>query len=422
MVHRLPFRGLVPSGLSPSTKLRSDLIQPGPVNPRVFLAAVGDATDPVTWSGTPYYFLETARPMGLVHQGLPLSVEGWPWRLRRAMWNAQRVALGDRVGGYQYSTAFLQRLWAPVHARLRHHVVINCFQLYAPSVVSDRTIERWFFIDQTLLQLFDHYNLRPTVGRRIAADALQREREGYLSAAGVVAHSEWAAESVRRDYGVRADRVFVVTQGANFGIDAYRRWERVAAPKDSFPADGPLRLVFVGKEWRRKGLDRLLAGLTAARRRGFNGTLRVIGCERKQLPVELRDTERVDWVGFIDKRAELSRFFTLISECDIGCLLSRAEAGGCALREYHALGLIVLGPDAGGAREQLIPGASIAVAPTASIEAIASTLLHLQNDSSRFHTLRTTAWKRRHDALWSETVRQMAAFWPYPFLPLTEVV
>jgi len=50
------------------------------------------------------------------------------------------------------------------------------FQLYPPSVAADETIEKWFYIDLTLTQLFDYYELRASVGRAIAADAMARER------------------------------------------------------------------------------------------------------------------------------------------------------------------------------------------------------------------------------------------------------
>src|SRR5918912_970549 len=68
---------------------------------------------------------------------------------------------------------FLERLWSVVLPYIKDSLILNCFQLYAPSVVKDYTIEKWFFIDQTLLQLFDHYGQRSTIGRRIAREAIE---------------------------------------------------------------------------------------------------------------------------------------------------------------------------------------------------------------------------------------------------------
>lgn len=385
------------------------------MNPPVFLAAIGDANSRITWSGTPYHFLQAGKARGLLDEGLPLSAEGRKWQARRIAWNLARVARGDRYGGYQYSRSFLEKLWEPVRSRIRSGVVINCFQLFPPSIVEDRGIEKWFFIDQTLLQLFDYYGMRATIGRRIAADALEREREGYGSAAGVIAHSNWAAESVIAGYGVAADRVHVVVPGANIDPIEYARWEpeeeqRRAGGNDM---ERPLRFVFVGKYWQRKGLDRLLRAFALSRRSGLKATLRVIGCRRESLPLELRNVEGVEWMGFIDKRTEAKTFLQTIAECQVGCLLSRAEAGGIAFREYHALGLAVLGTDSGGAPEHMIRDASVVIPARATDEEIADELMMLEKDRPRVERLREVAWQRRSSTLWNDTVSRILEFWPH---------
>lgn len=384
------------------------------MKPQTFLAAVGDSNSPVTWSGIPYHFLQAGRAQGLLDEGLPLSTDGLIWQARRINWNLARVLSGDRRGGYQYSRPFLECLWSPVLPRLKGNIVVNCFQLYAPSVIKDRTIEKWFFIDQTLLQLFDYYDSRRLIGRRIAREAIEREREGYHAAAGVIAHSKWAAQSVVSDYGVPANRVHVVLPGANLDPMEYAEWELEEVEERGLQDDKkqrPLRLIFVGKYWKRKGLDRLLSALAIARLSGLKATLKVIGCRREDVPDHLRSVVGVEWLDFIDKRADAGRFFRTLAECDVGCLLSRAEAGGIALREYHAFGLVVLGPKTGGAPEHLIQDASIAISPEATDKEIADTLLNLESNSSCFDKLRSIAWQQRHSALWDESVRQIAHIW-----------
>lgn len=386
---------------------------------RRFLAAVGDVSDPVTWSGTPYHFLQAAKAEGVLDEGLPLTVNGIDWQVRRWAWNAMSVVSGDRLGGYQYSTTFLETIWTPYRERLRGSLVVNCFQLYPPSIVTDSSIEKWFFIDQTLLQLFDHYGLRSLVGRRIAREAIKREQDGYQASAGIIAHSGWAMRSVIEDYGVPPERVHVVVPGANLDPETYACWEREAeqcraATSSLSDADRPVRFVFVGKDWKRKGLDRLLRGFALARRQECNATLRVIGCLRESLPVALQNVPWVEWYGFIDKRREADRFLRAVAECDVGCLLSYAEAGGIALREYLALGLAAVGTDAGGALEHMIPETSVVIEGQSGDEKVASVLLELSRNQKRLRHLRATAWKRRRSALWPESVRRIVAFWPYP--------
>jgi len=375
---------------------------------RLYVGAVGDADDPLTWSGIPYHLTEAGKSAGLVTGGLPLGAAGWHWRARRVAWNLGRVTTLDRRGGYQYSIGFLERLWRPVRPQLRGARVVNCFQLYPPSIASDDAIEKWFFIDLTLTQLFDYYHIRPLVGRRIAAEAIAREREGYHRAAGVIVMSRFAAQSVRRDYGVPERLIHVVVPGANLDPNVYRRWEATARGSRATTRE-TLRLVMVSTDWRRKGLDRLLRALRLARRDGLHATLTVVGNTREDLPPELADLEGVEWLGRISKDREAERFLHAVADCDVGCILARYEAGGSVLREYHALGLAALATDAGGMPDFMFAEAAVTVTPEASDEEIAAQLVALGRDRGRVDSLREAAWRRRRDATWAETVRRLGA-------------
>ncbi len=375
---------------------------------RLYVAAVGDVGDPLTWSGIPFHLTEAGRAAGFVTSGLPFGTKGLSWLVRRSAWNLGRVATGDRRGGYQYSTVFLERLWRPVKRNLGGARVLNCFQLYAPSVVHDRSIERWFFIDLTLTQLFDYYNLRPRVGRRIALEAVEREREGYARARGIVVMSHFAGRSVREDYGVAEERIHVIVPGANLDPEVYRRWEASAAPPSARPQDA-LRLVMVSTDWKRKGLDRLLRALALARREGLRATLRVVGDQPRGLPSELMGQPGIEWLGRINKNTDAARFLDAVANADVGCILARREAGGSVLREYHALGLAALATDAGGMPDFMFPEAAVTVPAEASDEEIAAQLLALGHDRDRLQRLRHAAWHRRHEATWEHTVRHLRA-------------
>ncbi|MBI5510245.1 MAG: glycosyltransferase family 4 protein [Deltaproteobacteria bacterium] len=380
---------------------------------RVLVAAVGDANNPITWSGIPYHMLQAGGAIGLFDEGLRLATHKRIWTIRRYAWNLRRIATAaDGPGGYQYSDDFLERLWTSVREHVRDAVVVSCFQLFPPSIVADSTIEKWFCTDMTLTQLFRDYGLGRSTGRNAAEQALKREREGYDKAVGIIMHSQWAADSVVRDYGIPADKVHVVVAGASIESQVYDHWEqrvlrRVSQEQEL--VDRPLRLVFVGKDWRRKGLDRLLRAFVLARNGGFNGTLRVVGCDRRSLPAALQRTGGVEWCGFVDKGRDALRFLDLIAECDLACHLSRAEAGGIAQREFHALGLAILGTDVGGARAHRLSDASVDVPADASDEFLAEQLVALGRSPQRVCDMKAAAWRHRRECLWSASIEKLAS-------------
>ena len=141
-------------------------------------------------------------------------------------------------------------------------------------------------------------------------------------------------------------------------------------------------------------------------------SLRVIGCPRESLPPELAATDCVEWFGFVDKRSEQRRFLEAVAACDVGCLLSRAEAGGISLREYHALGLAVLGTKAGGSPEHALSEASVFVPVEAGDADIAEILLSLEREPGRLDRMRRHAWDRRQEVLWESTVSKIIQLWP----------
>jgi starch synthase len=73
------------------------------------------------------------------------------------------------------------------------------------------------------------------------------ERRVYAAATLVVAQSEWAAKSLREDYGVQASRVRTIP----FGIAVPEERERVED-------EGLPRITFIGRSMERKGGSRLL--------------------------------------------------------------------------------------------------------------------------------------------------------------------
>ena len=366
----------------------------------VALAVVGDATDPATFGGLPWHMLEAGQAQGVIGRGLrlgPMPSDG----LHRAAWTAGRLLRHGERGGFQYSPGFLRRLYARDPLRPGEDV-LSIFQLM-PEAVFRGPGRRFFYIDQTLRQLFETYGEAHGVGARARDAAIARETAQYRASDGVICQSAYAKRDVVWRYGVAEDRVHVVLPGANLSRDILARHDTGGLRE---PTPGPLRLVFVGKDWRRKGLDRLIGGMTAALAGGAEVMLDVIGVAEGSVPAALR-VPGVRYAGFVDKRDD--RFAAMLAGADVGCLLSRAEAGGISLREFAALGLPTLAPDTGGSPEYVVTGASTLIPPDAGDAEIGRAIHALATDRSRLAAERRTAWAARHEARWDRAIAAIGA-------------
>ncbi len=382
---------------------------PSPVSnqvrqPDLAFAMVGDVTDPGVASGTPYFALTHAQRHGLTARGLRLGTQGRSWQRHRALWNLKQLALTGQRGGYQYSEAFLERLWQ-ADPPAEGEDVINMFQLYPAKVMEQHSGRKCFYVDQTLKQMFDTYGLENAVPATIMTQAMARERTQYQRADLVFTQSAYAANSVIQDYGVAKDKVHAVVCGANLEPELLDSWDAEGRPTQ---APGPLRLVFVGKDWQRKGLDRLIEAMIEARTLGAEVELRVLGVQQSDLPEPLAAVPGIEWVGFVDKRHDARRFIDLVASCDVGCLLSNAEAGGMSLREFCRLGLVTLAPAVGGSPEYVVPGASHLITADADAKAIAAILHRLASEPATLTAQRDIAWAARGDASWAAPVAKIA--------------
>ena len=372
-----------------------------PARPARLLAATGDPMQPRVMSGLPFHFHLYGTRAGVIDGTITQSPDPRRLRYERFAWNGWRIATGRSYGGHQYTRRRNEWCWRDLP--VEPATVINIFQLYPQRVLSAGHIRRWYFIDQTLTQLFDAYGQSEQLSRGVVARTVAWERAGYECADHLIVNSNWAKASLVDDYGVDPQRISIVLQAANFDVDAYEEWAVAGQPDDEDP-DAPLRLVFVGNDWRRKGLDRLIAALSRVNAGSVRCTLDVVGMRRDDVPRAMRDVAQVRWHGFIDKQHDQRRFLELVSSAHVGCLLSRAEAGGNCLREYHALGLAVLGTTAGGAADQTLADASWLVDVAEPVDEIADRLRWLAADRQEVQRRRAESWRRRKEVLWPATL------------------
>lgn len=93
-----------------------------------------------------------------------------------------------------------------------------------------------------------------TNGRQVEALKANVNRRAMLAATALVTWNRWAAESLVSDYGVPASRIHVIAPGVD--LDLFR-------PNPGPRAPGPVRVLFVGGDFVRKGGVDLLDAMGA---------------------------------------------------------------------------------------------------------------------------------------------------------------
>jgi glycosyltransferase involved in cell wall biosynthesis len=183
----------------------------------------------------------------------------------------------------------------------------------------------------------------------LANPAGRMVREGHALEASALARakrvsfpSEWAARDATRHYGTCRRKIDVIPWGANLAHPVKRsQVERAIAARQR----DVCRLVFVGRDWVRKGGPLVLETVKLLNRRGLKTRLTIVGCTP---PIAADD--RVKVIPFLNKTVERDWevFADLMHRSHFFFMPSRAEASPHALCEASAFGLPSLSSTEGG--------------------------------------------------------------------------
>jgi len=149
--------------------------------------------------------------------------------------------------------------------------------------------------------------------------------------------SEWAATGAIEFYGINAMKVKVIPFGANI--------DNIPSKDELHHKIGSsLKLLFVGKDWKRKGGEIAFDTMKLLNEEGIEAHLTVVGC------VPPVSDQRMKVVSFLNKNkkkdAEILR--SLYIDSNFFIMPSRKECYGVVFCEAAAFGLPVLSSVTGG--------------------------------------------------------------------------
>jgi glycosyltransferase involved in cell wall biosynthesis len=150
------------------------------------------------------------------------------------------------------------------------------------------------------------------------------------------------------------------------------------------PADGPLRLLFVGRYGERKGCPELIEALAKARRSGTEATLRFVGQEEYageesllRRGVETQEVAAAVEFAGLKEGAELAECY---AAAQVLCLPSRREGVPLVLLEAMAFGLPVIATPVGGIPDLVRSDENGLLVPPGDVDSLAAAITLMAAD------------------------------------------
>lgn len=359
----------------------------------IYLANGADASSPAVGGGSAWGLHQTFRRMEIPATPIKLAPMRSKWA-RLALLAAQhRISPAERRRLF-FLPAALELRWTtklPAGAAL-----IDLFQLSPPSHLADRDFSIFKYIDMTLKQLFEYDEFQMLSKREEIYDA---ERQSYMRAEHIYCFTEWARASVIEDYRIDRGKVSVLRPGANLPPDL-----EDAGTVPSPLAHRTLRLIFVGRDWRRKGLETLSNAAQLLKSQAIDVEISAVGPS----PGEIAHLPCVRPLGYIDKVSEAKRLVDLVRSSHFGVLWSRAEGLPISLTECLSLGVPVLTSGIPPIKAGLSNAAALILEPDASAEEISSALRQVWSQPGRYERLKQQAVEEAGDFTWLPAARLLA--------------
>jgi glycosyltransferase involved in cell wall biosynthesis len=183
------------------------------------------------------------------------------------------------------------------------------------------------------------------------------------------------------------------------------------------PADGPLRVVFLGRLVPYKGADLVLNAVSALIRTG-TARLDIIGDgaqmdELRRMVTEQDLGKGVQFHGWVAHEAVSN----LLAECHIFAFPSIREFGGGVLLEAMAAGLVPIITDYGGPAELVPDGIGVKIPlsdPDKMVHDMHNWLLEFQSNFDKLHAMRTAAQNYVYDHFtWDAKAQQVLSVYEW---------
>jgi glycosyltransferase involved in cell wall biosynthesis len=355
-----------------------------------------DHRSPMTWSGSGLFLLDAMKKAGMLDEATGVRV---PY-LHNSFLLAKNFNRDRRIWRTHY---YFDPVYRRALSKAAFHQPVG-----SPAVlqIGHQFCLRDAFPDKICMSYHDG-NLAVRLGsgfgfegvsRRRIDQALRYEEQTAGQMDAIFTMSDYVRDSFISDYHVPAERVFSVGGGINLS-----QFPDARADKDYRVP----RILFVGREFVRKGGPQLIEAFRKIREAIPTAELHIVG------PAEVSNPPAgVTVHGFLSKAipAEREKHEALLRTSTLFVLPSLYEPFGVAPLEAMLYQLPCVVTDAWALREMVTPGVNGEVFPRGSVDGLASKIIQLLSDPEGLATLGRQGRERvLRQYTWAAVVDRMAS-------------
>ena len=294
--------------------------------------------DQNAWSGTVYQMYQALKSKGfkMVNLGHPETPS-----LIQKIKNRLSPKKTFPIGSAKYITAN-QKLASLFQRQLHNNPCDVIFAPVASREVSllDSQVPIIYMSDATPELIKETYNLYPNEAAFQLAN--EQEQAAILKATKIVYPSDWVANSAINYYHAKPNDIQVIPFGANIHPGLIPTVDQTLKKSNGKCC----RLLFIGKDWQRKGGEIAFETLRLLNQMGIDTELVCLGC----IPPAEFQHQKMKVIAFLNKNIpeEEQQFSQLLLQSHFLLFPTRADCSPMVICEANAFGLPVITTDVGG--------------------------------------------------------------------------
>jgi len=243
----------------------------------------------------------------------------------------------------------------------------------------------------------------PTFGDLALACMVWQEKRVCKKCVRIITHSNWSKAGLVKSYGVPSEKVEILPLGAPIANSEIPESLWV---KESKNLTSPYRLLFIGRDIYRKGLDIAIETVNILNARGISAELTVCGTQKEDLyhirhANFMRENDpdqiaHVRFVGFLNKNnpEQMQCYVNLYRQAHVVIHPARFEPYGQFTSEAAAFGVPVITNDVGGLSSSVTDDSGIVLPRDSPPEAYATTITDLVQNPNKYYALCASAKSR----------------------------
>ena len=306
-----------------------------------------DSSHPDAWSGAGYRI-----PLALSEAGAEV-VRVDNLRRHASLPALARLAasrLADRPYHLDREPSILRHYARQIEQRLEGldvDILLSPGSIPLTFVQTSRPKVLW--TDSTFAGIVDYYPAYCGLTRRNLRNGNAMEHLSLKACDLAAYNSDWAAESAVSLYGLNRSNVAVIPFGANFSIDLST--DQIASLAAHRLKSKPVKLLFVGTQWERKGGDFAIAVTESLHRRGVDALISVVGSSPERGAAYVKEYGFVS-TSTVEGASTLERCYR---EAHFLVHPAVAECNANVFSEACAFGLPIVANRTGGIPTSVVP-------------------------------------------------------------------